>query len=311
MNETIVVTGAGGYLASHLIPELLNQNYRVYGIDNRAYSFPIDEDHADKLIFFNDKFGEAKKKIVQLLNKNDETVSSIIHFAGVSDANKCNKNSLVAYDANVNLTMEVLEFCREQNIQKFYFPSTGLVYGEKKNNQFSSEESLINPLNFYAWTKHIAEKTIESYCTSFSIQAIIMRFNNIIGYPLKKGTILSDIFSQIINGAKEVIINDGNPVRDFIFIKDAISAIILLLKMEISSDFGIYNVSSGIGIQTLELAHMACASNNLPASIVKSMKPREKNPLTLVLDNRKLKKAGWSPRYSIEESINQINRYMI
>ena len=306
--EVIVVTGAGGYLVSHLIPELLNQNFKVYAIDIKEHVLLLDNEQQSKLIFIKEEFRKAKKKIVQLLSKEDATISCVIHFAGISDVDMCKANPATAYRENVNLTLEVLEFCRKNNIHKFLFPSTALIYGEHRANHVSTEDSLINPLNFYAWTKYIAEKTIESYCTVFGLQATVMRFNNIIGHPLKKGTILSDIYMQIRNGKKEVIIKDGNPVRDFIFIKDAVSAVILLLKMDTSSDFDVYNVSSGIGISALELACIVCSFNDLPVSIVKSQKPLEKKTPTLVLDNSKLKKAGWSLRYSIEESIKQINR---
>ena len=311
MNKAIVVTGIGGYLAFHLIPELLRKNYKVYGIDIKDHDLIIESHQSENLVFIKNEFRKAKKKIIQLLRENHENITSFVHFSGISDAIKCNKNPLAAFNANVNHTMEVLDFCREQNIQKFYFPSTGLVYGEHRINQSWTEESLLNPLNFYAWTKYIAEKTIESYCSSFGLQSIVMRINNIIGYPLKIGTIVNDIFSQVRNEAKEVIIKDGNPIRDFIFIRDAVSALVSLLEIESNSNFEIYNVSSGIGIPAMELAHMICTINDLPVSIVKSQKPIDSNPPALVLENSKLKQTGWSPKYSIEASIKEIKNFLI
>jgi len=311
INGTVFITGASGFLASYVITELLDNNYRVYATDVREHELSIVSHQADNFFFIKKEFSKAKKDIEELFQDNKKTVFSTFHFAGISDANTCEKNPLSAYDANVNLTVEVLDFCKKQNIPKFYFSSTALVYGENTINQSSSEESLINPLNFYAWTKFIAEKTVKSYCASFGLQATVMRFNSIIGYPLKTSTILNDVFSQINNGDEEVVIQNGNPVRDYIFVKDAVSALICLLNKDSDSNFEIYNVSNGKGVSAMELARLVCTVNDLPASSVKSKVPTDSYPPVLVLDNTKLKQTGWSSLYSIEKSLREINKMMI
>ena len=310
INNAVFITGASGFLALYVIAELLENNYRVYATDVREHELSIVSHQADNFFFIKDEFRKAKKDIEELFQDNKETVFSTLHFAGISDANTCEKNPLSAYDANVNLTMEVLDFCKEQNISKFYYPSTAHVYGENIINQSSSEESLINPLNFYAWTKYITEKTIESFCASFGLQATVMRFNNIIGYPLKTGTILSDIYRQIRNGAKEVVIKNGNPVRDYIFVKDAVSALVFLLNRDSGSNFEVYNISSGKGVSAMEFARLVCTANDLPTSFAKSQVPTDSHPPVLVLDNTKLKQTGWSSLYSIEASLQEINGMM-
>jgi len=311
INKSVFITGASGFLASYVIPELLNKNYRVYATDIKGYDFSIVNSNDNNLFFVKKEFKKAVKDFKKLFKQNKETASSILHFAGISETNISESDHFSLYDANVNLTVEVLEFCIEQNIPKIFFPSTALVYGENKINQSSSEESLVNPLNFYAWTKYITEKIIESYCANFRLKASVMRFNCIIGFPLKIGTILNDIYRQISEDTKEVIIKNGNPVRDYIFVKDAVSALISILNKNSNSKFEIYNVSSGKGLSSMELARIVCASNNLPVSIVKSRKPSEEKPPYLVLDNTKIKKLGWYPKYSAKESVRQINKDVV
>ena len=303
MNESIVITGATGYLGSYLIPVLIKNNYKIYGIDVNECN--IKSTHTENYVLINSDFNGAKQKLAQLI-KNNEKISTVIHCAGQSDANESNNNPVEAYKNNVNLTLEVLEYCRENEIHNFYFPSTGLVYGEYRHQKLLNEESEIRPSNFYAWTKYIAEQTIKSYCMNFKLNATIMRFNNIIGYHLKKGTILSDIYEQINDNKKNIIVKDGNPIRDFIHVEDAVSAFISLMKINKYSNFEIYNVSNGNGLSILELARMICAYKNLPPSMIFSQKSKNKNPLQLVLDNNKLKITGWLPKYSIEDCIKQL-----
>jgi len=301
-NHQVLVTGASGYIGSALIPRLIDEGARVIGIDLRKPSKDFENFAPSSFTFFEGEFGKVVQKLGTHLLKKAPVRSCMIHLGGMSSVNQCNEYPYRAFLSNVDLTCQALEFCRKRNIGRFIFPSTGLVYGNKALNP-AKEDSQENPENIYAWTKLAAEKIILAYSERYKIKGLIGRISNVYGSYIKKDSIMGDIIKQVQRRSAEVVIEDGNPVRDFIFINDVVSALVSFINLKNDNKNDVYNISFNAGTSILKLAETMCELDGVPRQRVRSQKALDGIASTLILDNTKLMKTGWRPKYSLNNGL--------
>lgn len=306
VDHQVLVTGAGGYIGSALIPRLINEGAWVIGIDLRKPSKDFEKFSSSSFTFVEGEFAKLGQKLVTHSLRKTPVRSCVIHLAGISSVNQCNEHPYKAFLSNVALTVQALEFCRKQNIERFIFPSTGLVYGNKRMKP-AKEDSQENPENIYAWTKLAAEKMVLAYSEKYNIKGFMGRISNIYGRFVKNGTIISDIVEQVHKRSAEVVIKDGNPVRDFIFVNDVVAALVSFISLKSDNETEVYNISSNSGTSILKLSETICELSGVPRQRVKSLKAIGGIASTLILDNTKLMKTGWRPKYSLDDGLRTMN----
>ena len=252
--------------------------------------------------FIHGSFDEKSKEALSILMSEKREKKAVFHMAGLSHAGKCEKDPVKAFESNVSLTFHALEFCRRNKIKKFVFPSTGLVYGDHLKRE-AVEEDPPSPQNMYTATKLSAEVLIRSYSKNYGVSCIIARLGNIYGPGSSSDTVVSTIIDQLIKGGK-IIVHDLTPVRDFIYIEDAIEGLVRLLVSTKRSKCQIVNLSTGIGTSVFNLAKMASSIASASDNEVQLQADSEPSNSTLVLDNSLLSKiTGWKPRYTLSEGL--------
>lgn len=298
----ILVTGACGFLGHRTVKALIENGAFVLGIDsnlkrkhlngylkNRRFSFVLGD--------FNKKSAEVSAKFKAKSRKK----TAVIHLAGMPRASECEKNPSKAFESNVFLTSQVLEFCRRNKIGKFVFPSTALVYGSHLERP-ATEADRTFPPNVYAATKLASEMLIQGYASSFNLCGIIARTSNIYGKGVSTDTVAGAIFKQLKSGDK-VVVDDLRPVRDFIYVDDVIEGLIRTMVM-IEDGCHVINLSTGVGSSIQRLAETICKIAFIPVNRVKFRKKKSVRS-TLVLNNSLLfKVTGWKPRYSLSEGLS-------
>lgn len=299
----ILVTGASGFIGKTLIPELINEGAKVIGVDLKNPNKECEKFPESSFTFFKGEFTKLEERLVKYVQENGSKISYVIHLAGMSNVNDCNDYPYRAFQSNVGLTVQVLEFCKKLGIGRLIFPSTGLVYGYNNERNPIKEDSKKKPENIYAWTKLSAEKMIQGYSENYGLKAVVGRISNVYGGFIKTNTVLGDIVKQVRNQDTEVVIEDGTPIRDFIFINDVVSALLSFITIESGNKYSIYNISCNKGTSILELAEAVCKINGVPKTAVKSRKPMSEIGSTLVLDNSKLMNTGWKSRYSLNDGL--------
>lgn len=306
LNEySILVTGACGFLGSRLVKDLLDNGAFVVGIDYNQ-EFPEKFAEVAKHNSFRFIQGDFPKKsdaaLSELLSeKRGET--AIFHMAGIAHAGECEEKPVKAFESHVSLTFHVLEFCRRNKIERFIFPSTGLVYGDYRR-QPVTEGTLPSPQNIYATLKLSAETLIKGCSKSFQITCIIARLGNVYGPGSNKDTVVSTIIKQIKDG-KRIVVRDLTPIRDFIYIDDVIEGLIRLLISTDKHECSTVNLSTGIGTSVFNLIKMASRISSLSESKVQPQRDSEPSNSTLILDNSLLSKiTGWKPRYTLSEGLS-------
>ncbi len=291
-------------MGSRLIQTLLDKGAIVVGVDSSKKTTECFHEFtkSSSFHFIHGSFEKKSEEILSFLKANKREKKAVFHMAGLAHAGECEKDPVKAFESNVSLTFYVLEFCRQNKVMKFIFPSTGLVYGNHQKEPVI-EDTPPSPQNFYATLKLSAEILIKGYSKSFQTTCIIARLGNVYGPGSHRDTVFSTIVKQIKNG-KRIIVRDLTPVRDFIFIDDVIEGFVRLLVSIESPECYIVNLSTGTGTSILNLAKMASQRASVPIKEVQSQSDSRPSNSILILNNSLLSRiTGWKPRYTLHEGL--------
>ena len=268
----VLVTGGCGYIGSHTIVELLENNYEVISIDNFSNSEPSVLDSIyditnKRIINYRIDLRDINelKRVFQ-----DNQIEFIIHFAAFKSVPESVTDPLSYYDNNINGLINLLKFCNEFNVKKFIFSSSCSIYGTPKDVPVS-ENSKISPESPYARTKYFCEEIIKDFSKNSQTQFISLRYFNPIGAhnSLKIGEISTsmNVLSRIVathNNAQEKLLvygndwptKDGTCVRDYIHVSDVAEAHRVSIDKNISDVFKVINIGTGKGHSVLELINI-------------------------------------------------------
>lgn len=277
--KIICVTGTHGFVGSNLI----NGLNKITNIQVIAFQGDI-----------------TKEEEVGLFFSKNPAIDQVIHLAGVFSNNF---DQLI----KVNLigTKNLLDASIKNRIKKFIFASSGAVYGQLAQTP-SEESNILHPSILYGLSKQFSEQCIQYYWRNFGLKYIILRFSNIYGSNNTKGVIHN--FLEDIKKNKSIkICGDGEQKRDFIYIDDAIDAIIKTIQSSENNE--IFNVS-GDKIYSLNDISKILKNNKLVFEI--NYKPQDINNLLIYLagnNNKIKKKLKWQPKVSLENGLKEIINY--
>ncbi|MRX74249.1 NAD-dependent epimerase/dehydratase family protein [Bacillus lacus] len=221
-----VVTGGAGFIGSHLVEELVNRGIEVHIIDNLV-SGKHHNIHPLAIFYPYDICSpEAKKAIM------DIHPDCVFHLAAQADVSKSIKEPL--YDAQVNIsgTINILEACRDASVQKIIFASTSAVYGNFQAEIVSTEDPA-QPISYYGLSKLSAENYIRVFSQLYGLNYSILRYGNVYGprqQPKGEGGVIAVFLQKLKENVPLSIHGDGEQSRDFIYVKDVVSANIAAMK---------------------------------------------------------------------------------
>ncbi len=251
----IVVTGASGFIASHLVDQLLLKGYNVIGIDSMRTG--KKENLSDAMN--NDKFQLVIADIRDddLASHIDSDVDVIYHLAAISSVTLSIEDPRLVNDVNTGGTVNILELARESNTKRVVFSSSAAVYGDPEEMPVH-EDFGFNPLSPYAASKIAAEMYIRSYSSAFDIDSTILRYFNVYG-PRQAFSEYSGVVSIFTNHAiaNEPIKIEGNgeQTRSFVHVSDVARATVL--AGEVNTAIGAtINISGPDLISVLRLAQL-------------------------------------------------------
>lgn len=285
--EPIVISGVNGFLGSHLSEFFIKNHIKIYGICHGSSQIPdVEKIHDD---------------ILSIQNIPDD-VSTILHFAALTDIEYCEKNPNQCFEINVNGTKNMLDLARK-NDSKFIFASSSHVYGKPKSLPIDENFSL-NPLSVHAKSKVEAESICEEYAQLYGLKIIIIRTFSIYGPRSPSYSIIYRIINQILKNHK-IVLGNLQTKRDFLYISDFLSAINLLLETNLNG-CNKFNIGYGKSISIQDLCNklFRISQKKLPLESDSTL-IRNNDIIELVCNNSKLKQLGWTPDLTIDEGLSQ------
>jgi UDP-glucose 4-epimerase len=317
----ILVTGGLGFIGSHIVVELLNNNYNVIVIDNLSNSKISVKDRIEKitnktfeLFVFDICDSILLEEIFDKFN-----ISTIIHLAGLKAVNESIKNPLLYYNKNITTTLNLLEMVDKYNIQKFIFSSSATVYGiPTEIPLFENSQVGVNITNPYGKTKYMLEEIIKDFSITNNIcKFVILRYfnpvgahssgligedpndipNNLMPYILKVAT---KQYNKLSIYGNDYNTRDGTCIRDFIHVVDLAKAHVAAVIYNISF-LEIFNIGTGKGTTVLELVNIFAGINNV--DVLYEYAPRREGDIESNYAN--VDKANnllnWKAEYTIED----------
>ncbi len=255
MTSTIIVTGASGFIGSHLVDQLLAKGYDVIGIDNMRTGKKENLSNVRN----NDRFRLliADIRDDDLAIQISDDVDAIYHLAAISSVSTSIDDPLLVHDVNTSGTVKILELARALNAKRVVFSSSAAVYGDPEEMPIR-ENSTLKPLSPYAASKIAAEMYIRSYSSSYDIDSTILRYFNVYG-PRQAYSEYSGVVSIFTNRALASepinIEGEGEQTRSFVHVSDVARATILAGELNTAIGATI-NISGKNLISILHLANL-------------------------------------------------------
>lgn len=255
MNGTAVVSGAAGFIGSHLVDLLLKKEFSVIGLDILRTGRIENLTNAMK----NERFRFEKLDICSkdLMRTVKEPVDVVFHLAAISSVKFSIENPAEVNRVNVDGTLNMLELARKRDAMIFVFSSSAAVYGNPKSLPVT-EDTMVSPLSPYAASKIAAEMYCISYGNLYGLTPTIFRYFNVFG-PRQDNSEYSGVIPIFINQGLQhediTIDGDGSQTRSFIYVEDVAKATYIGSQLESASSH-ILNLSGSDSISILYLAHL-------------------------------------------------------
>ncbi len=245
MAQTILVTGAAGFIGSHAADALIRRGYCVIGVDNFCDYYAlawkeqnlrsIHDGRGIECIEADITDGPAIRALVDRIRPG-----VILHLAGMAGVRPSIERPVYYTQVNVEGTMCLLQAAVAAGVKKFVFASSSSVYGNQGRVPFSEEDPVMEPISPYAATKRSCELLCHTYWHLYRLPCFCLRFFTVYG-PRQRPDLAIQKFTRLIDRGRPVpVFGDGSTSRDYTFIDDIVSGI--LAAIDRCDRFRIYNL---------------------------------------------------------------------
>lgn len=322
----ILVTGAAGFIGSHLSKRLLKEGYSVVGIDNLNdyYDVKIKEDRLKALMLFPkftfEKIYLEDRVAIENIFKIYKP-QKVINLAAQAGVRYSLENPYTYIDSNIVGFMNILECCRNNSIEHLIYASSSSVYGSNIKMPFSVQHNVDHPISLYAATKKANELMAHTYSHLFNLPTTGLRFFTVYG-PWGRPDMALFLFTKaILEGQPIKVFNNGQMKRDFTFVDDIVEGIIRLLNKipspnpewsgiqpdpgTSSAPYKIYNIGNNKPVELLYF--ISVLEDALGKKAIKEFEPMQLGdvPETFADIDDLINDVGFKPNTSIEEGISK------
>lgn len=229
----VFITGCAGFIGFHLAHRLLQDGFSVTGIDNLNdyYDVKLKEDRLNILSEY-DRFHFFR---CSLENKDDifsifpEDVGIVVHLAAQAGVRYSLVNPYAYIDSNIVGFMNILELCRQREVEHLIFASSSSVYGANTKMPFSVHHNVDHPISLYAATKKANELMAHTYSHLYNLPVTGLRFFTVYGPWGRPDMALFKFTRAILEGEPIKVFNYGKMKRDFTYVDDVVEGIVRLL----------------------------------------------------------------------------------
>jgi NAD dependent epimerase/dehydratase len=232
----IFVTGADGFIGSHLVERLIKLGHKVKAFT--FYNFRGSNgwlDSIDKKLLKDLHIISGDIRDYNFLEKQTKDVDVIYHLAALIAIPYSYHSPQSYIDTNITGTYNILKSTQKNNISKILITSTSEVYGTAQTVPIKENHSL-NAQSPYAATKIAADQLALSFYKSFNLPVTILRPFNTYGPRQSARAVIPSIISQLVNKNKFIKIGNLKPTRDFTYVEDTVEAFVLTLKKNLSGE---------------------------------------------------------------------------
>lgn len=305
-DKKVLVTGAGGFIGSHLTERLVVEGCKVKAfirynsknswgwLEESAYKNDIEIYTGD--IRDHDSVKDAMKGI-----------DIVFHLAALIGIPYSYISPLAYIKTNIEGAYNVLQSARELGTERIIHTSTSEVYGTALYVPIDEKHPL-QPQSPYSASKIGADKMAESFYYSFSLPVVIARPFNTYGPRQSARAVIPTIITQLLSGKTKIRLGNTAPTRDLNFVKDTVEGFLEIAKNDAFIGDTI-NIGTGSEISISDLAHKIAESNETKIVIENDnqrVRPENSEVERLLADNKKIiSNTNWRPGYSLEKGLSE------
>lgn len=318
----ILVTGGAGYIGSHTVVELLNANKEIVVLDNLSNASPISLDRVQKIAGKSIKFYQGDILDREMLRKifAQNTIDSVIHFAGLKAVGESVKKPLHYYQNNVTGSIILVEEMLKAGVHNLVFSSSATVYGDPQEIPITENCPVGNITSPYGGSKYMVEQILADTVRAYStFSAVVLRYFNPVGAH-ESGLIGEDpngipnnllpYISQVAVGKLEQLsifgsdydTHDGTGVRDYIHVVDlAVGHLKALEKHQGDAGFHVYNLGTGVGYSVLDMLKAFETANGISVPYKLVERRAGDIPICYSAPQKALEKLGWKTERNLTQ----------
>lgn len=326
----ILVTGGLGYIGSHTVVELLNDNFEVVIVDDLSNSERfilknIEEITGKKPVFYPFDL-KRKELLTQVFDAHQ--IEGCINFAASKAVGESQLKPVDYYENNLFSVINILQEFKERGISNFIFSSSCTVYGQADTMPIDENTPLKMPESVYGKTKQMGEEILMDFAKAYHRKISLLRYFNPIGahpsakigeLPIGVPNNLVPYVMQTAAGIREKLsiwgndypTEDGTAVRDYIYVVDLAKAHVAALKRLMNDQseetkIDIYNLGTGKGSSVLEVVKAFETANNV--EVPYQICDRREGDITIAYANvdKAERELGWKSETSLEEALRTV-----
>lgn len=311
MTKKILVTGAAGFIGSHIVDRLIQDGNLVIAYDNLSKGVleNLSRWHGNPLLEF------VKGDVTDTSKLQDASADcdAVFHLAANPEVR--HDDPVVHFQQNVYATFCLLEAASSAEAKDFVFTSSSTVYGEATQFPTPENYSPMVPISMYGASKLASEAIISGKCNSSGMRGLIFRLANVIGPRLRHGVIFDFINKLRKDHTHLEVLGDGTQRKSYLYITDCVDG----MSKAFQKDRGaleVYNLGSSDSIDVPNIAQTVIDEMNLKdVGIEYEGGPDGRGWIgdvkSMLLDISKMRSLGWDPKYSSSESVKESARAMV
>ncbi|MCD4786364.1 MAG: GDP-mannose 4,6-dehydratase [Candidatus Eremiobacteraeota bacterium] len=322
-----LLTGAAGFIGSHLAVNLLKDGNRVFAIDNFCDFYSLDKKRKnieiigkssgrdDLFRLYEGDIRDSsflKKTLGDILKTQVKSEDlTVIHIAAMPGVRPSLENPALYVDVNINGTLNMLEICREFGLKRFLFASSSSVYGNNKKAPFSEDDPAENPISVYAATKKAGELMCHTYSNLYDISVICLRYFTVYGARQRPDLAIYRFTDLLSKGRPITVFGDGSSRRDYTYIDDIIDGTrkaVVRLENDRPA-FEIYNLGESRTVELSYLIKLIEKELGKKANMVRKPGQPGDMAITYADISRAKEVLGYNPKTDIEDGIKLFVRW--
>ncbi|HVB04788.1 MAG TPA: NAD-dependent epimerase/dehydratase family protein [Acidimicrobiales bacterium] len=284
----VLVTGGSGFVGGHVVARLREEGHEVVVADLK----PFPGGDVETVV------GDLRDKSVVEAALQPGT-DAVVHLAALTSVLQSVNEPEAVYDTNVAATSMLLERCRELGVGRFVLASTNAVVGDVGFAAID-EQIVLRPLTPYGATKAAGEMLLSAYGACYAMQCVALRFTNIYGAGMQvKDSVVARLMRAAMAGGGIQIYGDGEQVRDYLYVTDAVAAIVLGLSLGHSDTL---TIGAGVSVSMNELHRLCCEATGVEIG-AEHIEGKAGEMPAVIVSLTHATELGFTPAYTVLEGL--------
>ena len=311
--KKVLVTGAGGFIGSHLTEELVKAGAEVTALvhyNSNSHISNLRFLERNLLSSFRIVFGDIQDGF--LMNQLSDGKDIVFHLAALIGIPYSYVAPAAYVSTNITGTLNMLEAARSHKVGKLLVTSTSETYGTALYAPIDEKHPLQGQ-SPYSATKIGGDKISESYYLSFGLPVCIFRPFNTFGPRQSTRAVIPTIISQVLSNSTEIRLGSLDPVRDMLYVKDTARGYMMAALADNTSG-EVVSVGTGRGVtigEIVDMVQIICGTNKPVIEENQRIRPEKSEVMKLICDYSKANSLfGWEPQFSLEEGLTNAIEFM-